>query len=113
MRIFFVDESGTADMGGTKFLVLAGLILKCEEWPTLSTKFDALKSKYGINPNIEVKWRHVRHPGGHNNPLRTLTDAERIRFGTQTLGIVREAHTARVVAVVIDKVAAYTRPEIK
>jgi hypothetical protein len=112
MRIFFVDESGTPAIGGTKFLVLAGLILRCEEWPSLRAKFDALKSKFGIDPNVEVKWRHVRHPGGHRNPLRTLTDGERIRFGTQTLGIVREASSARVVGVVIDKVAAYARPGI-
>ncbi len=112
MRIFFIDESGTPEMGGTKFLVLAGLILKCEEWPSLRNKFDLLKSKFGINPNVEVKWRHVRHPGGHRNPLRTLTDAERVRFGMQTLGIVREATSGRVVAVVIDKIAAYARPDI-
>jgi len=112
MRIFFVDESGTAQMGGTKFLVLAGLILKCEEWPSLRNKFDILKSKFGINPNVEVKWRHVRHPGGHRSPLRTLTDAERIRFGKQTLGIVREAAFARVVGIVIDKVAAFARGDI-
>jgi hypothetical protein len=113
MRIFFVDESGTAERSGTKFLVLAGLILKCEEWPGLKSKFDALKAKFGINPNIEVKWRHVRHPGGHDNPLRALSDAERVRFGMRTLGIVREAGTARIVGVVIDKVAAYARPEIR
>jgi Protein of unknown function (DUF3800) len=113
MRIFFVDESGTADRGDTKFLVLAGLILKCEEWPSLKSTFDEQKAEFGINPNIEVKWRHVRHPGGHDNPLRTLTDAERIRFGMQALSIVRAAKTARVIGVIIDKGAAYARPEIR
>lgn len=112
MRFFFVDESGDAAMGGTKFLVLGGLILRAEDWPELRTKYDALKSRFGINPNVEIKWRHIRHPGGHRNPLRTLSDADRTLFARRALGLVREATYARVISVVVDKVAAYSRPDV-
>jgi|SRR3989338_1113593 len=112
MRFFFVDESGNAAMGGTQFLVLAGLILRVEDWPEVREKFDSLKSRFGINPNIEIKWRHIRHPGGHRNPLRTLSDPERTLFARRALGLVRETTYARVISVIVDKVAAYTRPDV-
>lgn len=112
MRFFFVDESGTPDMGGTQFLVLAGLILRAEDWPAARTHFDQVKSTFGINPNIEVKWRHVRHPGGHRNPLRALSDLDRTRFGRRVMGVIRMTDLARVIGIVIDKVAAYARPGV-
>ena len=112
MRFFFIDESGTAEMGGTQHLVIAGVVLRAEDWPAVRAKFDALKSSFGINPNVEVKWRHIRHPGGRRSPLRALSNVERTRFATNTLGIVRETTYARVIGVLIDKVSAYTRPEI-
>jgi uncharacterized protein DUF3800 len=109
MRIFFMDESGDPAPGGTQHLVLGGVILRCEDWPGIRSKLDLLKSELGINPHIEVKWRHVRHPGGRENPLRALSDAERGLFGRQVLGLVRGATHARVIGVVIDKLAAYGR----
>lgn len=112
MRFFFVDESGNAGLGGTQFLVLAGLILRSDDWPRLRTRIDALKSSFGINPNIEIKWRHIRHPGGRRNPLRTLSDSERTRFAREMLVLVRATTYARVISVVIDKVAAFARPGI-
>ncbi len=112
MRFFFVDESGNSAMGGTKFLVLAGLVLRDDDWPRIQGQYDSLKTEFGIHPNIEVKWRHVRHPGGHRNPLRTLTDVERTHFGMRTLGLLRQTAHARVVSIIIDKVAAYARPDI-
>jgi hypothetical protein len=98
-------------MGGTRFLVLAGLILRSDDWPRLRNRFDELKSSFGINPNIEVKWRHIRHPGGRRNPLRTLSDTEKTLFARNALGLVRTTTLARIIAVVIDKVAAYARPD--
>jgi hypothetical protein len=112
MRFFFVDESGNAAMGGTQYLVVAGLILRSDDWPGLRNKLDQLKSRFGINPNIEVKWRHVRHPGGHRNPLRALSDFERTNFARGALGLIRTTALARVIAVVIDKVAGYARPDV-
>jgi len=41
-----------------------------------------------------------------------LTDTERIRFAKEFLEIVRGTGTARVIGIVIDKVAAYTRTEM-
>lgn len=112
MRFFFVDESGTPAMGGTQFLVLAGLILRAEDWVVVRDKFDRLKAKFGLNPNIEIKWRHIRHPGGHRNPLRVLSDTERTQFARNALGIIRETTYARIITVVVDKVAAYARPDV-
>lgn len=112
MRFFFIDESGNSAIGGTKFLVLGGLILRDDDWPKVQSAYDSLKVEFGVHPNVEVKWRHVRHPGGHRNPLRALGDAERTQFGLRTLGLVRQTTYARVVAVIIDKVAAYGRHDI-
>lgn len=112
MRLFFLDESGDAVMGGTKFLVLAGIILRAEDWAALRRSLDELKSRFGINPNIEIKWRHIRHPGGHRHPLRTLADLERTLFARRALGLVRRTTLARVIGVVIDKVAAYARTDV-
>jgi hypothetical protein len=112
MRLFFIDESGDANMGGTQHLVMAGVIIKCEDWPGMRDGLDTIKSGLGINPHIEVKWRHTRHPGGHKNPLRALSDAERGLFARQVLSVVWKAPSARVIGIVIDKVAAYGRPEI-
>jgi hypothetical protein len=110
MRMLFIDESGDAAMGGTQSLVLAGVILRCEDWPNVRVGLDQLKAGVGINPHMEIKWRHVRHPGGHRNPLHILTDAQRAVFGRQVLGLVRNTTYARVIGVVIDKVAAFARP---
>lgn len=93
-------------------MVLAGLILRAEDWPDVRSRLDDLKSQFGINPNIEVKWRHIRHPGGHRHPLRALSDRERTLFARRALGIVRATMLARVIGVVIDKVAAYARPDV-
>jgi len=112
MRILFIDESGDAAMGGTQSLVLAGVILRCEDWPNVRVGLDQLKAGVGVNPHMEIKWRHVRHPGGHRNPLHILTDAQRATFGRQVLGLVRNTTYARVIGIVIDKVAAYARPGI-
>lgn len=112
MRFFFIDESGNAGMGGTQFIVLAGVILRCEDWPKLRTRVDGLKVSFGINPNIEIKWRHVRHPGGRRNPLRALSDADRTLFGQRMLGLVRITPYARVISVIIDKIAAFARPDV-
>lgn len=112
MRMFFIDESGTPEMGGTKLMVLGGVIIKCEDWPILRRKIAELKGWFGIAEIVEVKWRHIRHPGGHKNPLHTLSDADRVRFAKDYLSIVRGAATARVIGVVIDKVAAYARADI-
>jgi len=112
MRLFFIDESGTPEMGGTKLMVLGGVIIKCEDWPILRRKIAELKAWFGISEVVEVKWRHVRHPGGHTNPLHTISDAERIRFAKDFLSVVRGTATARVIGIVVDKVAAYTRPDI-
>jgi hypothetical protein len=112
MRLFFVDESGTAVKGDTEFLVLGGVIIRGEDWVAIRDKLDRLKSSFGINANIEVKWRHVRHPGGSRNPLRALSDGERTQFGRRMLGIVRETGAARVIGIVIDKAAAFLRPDI-
>ncbi len=110
MRMFFIDESGDAVMGGTKYLVLAGVILRCEDWPNVRMGLDGLKTGVGVNPHVEIKWRHVRHPGGHRNPLRLLSDAQRGSHGRKTLGLIRNTTYARVIGVVIDKVAAYSKP---
>lgn len=59
-----------------------------------------------------MKWRHVRHPGGHRNPLRALSDADKTLFARRVLGLIRQSTYARVISVVIDKVAAYTRPDV-
>ena len=112
MRMFFIDESGTPEMGGTSSMVLGGVIIKCEDWPILSRKIATLKASFGISDLVEVKWRHIRHPGGHTNPLHMLTDAERVRFAKDFLEIVRGTGAARVIGIVIDKVAAYTRTEM-
>jgi hypothetical protein len=112
MRFFFLDESGHPVMGQTQYFVLAGLILPADAWPTLRDRYDRLKIEYGLNPSIEIKWRHIRHPGGHRNPLRTLSDNERTQFARRALGIIRATTFARVLAIVVDNVAAYARPDI-
>jgi hypothetical protein len=112
MRMYFIDESGTPEMGGTKFMVLGGVIIRCEDWPSVRRKVAELKGRYGINENVEIKWRHIRHPGGHLNPLHALSDTERVRYGKDMLSIVRGTVSARVVAIVLDKVAAYARPDL-
>lgn len=66
----------------------------------------------GISPATEIKWRHVRHPGGRKNPLNAFSDTDRIRYGKDMLGIIRSSSSSRVLGVVIDKVGAYTRAEI-
>lgn len=99
-------------MGQTKYFVLAGLILPADAWPTVRDRYDRLKTEYGLNPSIEIKWRHIRHPGGHRNPLRTLSDVERTQFARSALGIIRATTFACVVAIVVDNVAAYARADI-
>ena len=112
VRMFFVDESGTPEAGGTNFIVLAGLILKCEDWRRLHEKFAALKASFGIGQDVEIKWRHIRHPGGRRSPLQGVSESERIRFATATLGLIRQTTSARVIGVAIDKIAAYQRSDI-
>jgi hypothetical protein len=112
MRLFFVDESGDAQLGTTQHLVIAGVILKCEDWPGISANLAKIKSGYGIPPQTEVKWRHTRHPGGHRNPLRALSDGERELFAEEVLSLIWKCTYARVIGVVIDKVAAYSKPTI-
>lgn len=98
MRLFFVDESGDAQMGTTQYLVIAGVILKCEDWPSISDGLSKIKSGYGITPQTEVKWRHTRHPGGHRNPLRILADGERELFAKEVLSLIWKCMSARVMA---------------
>jgi hypothetical protein len=113
MRFLFLDESGDATMGGpTTSLVLAGVIVEAEQWTHLNTKLAEVKIARGFSAATEIKWRHIRHPGGSRNPLNAFSDADRVQFGKDVLGIVRGSSSSRVLGVVIDKVQAYTRPEI-
>jgi hypothetical protein len=91
---------------------LAGVIVRADEWSHLNGQLEALKKGRGFSSALEIKWRHVRNPGGSKNPLNAFTDADRIQFGKDVLGIIRSSATSRVLGVVIDKVTAYTRAEI-
>ncbi len=113
MRLLFLDESGEPTMGGpSKALVLGGVIVEAEQWTHMNTKLAGVKVARGFSAITEIKWRHVRHPGGSKNPLNAFSDADRVQFGKDVLGIVRGSSTTRVLGVVIDKVQAYTRAEI-
>jgi hypothetical protein len=109
----FIDESGDASMGTTPNLVLGGVIIRVDQWPSLNSQLDAIKVQYGFNPSIEIKWRHIRNPGSHTNPVHAFTDNDRVQLGKNVLSIIRGCTSARIMGVVIDKVAAYMRPEIK
>jgi Protein of unknown function (DUF3800) len=113
MRLLFLDESGDALMGGPfKILVLAGVIVRADQWTHLNLSLEALKKDRGLAPALEIKWRHVRHPGGRKNPLNAFNNADRVQYGKDMLSIVRSSVSSRVLGVVIDKVTAYTRSEI-
>lgn len=112
MRLLFLDESGDPGMGGTSHFVLGGVIVRADQWGTLNKQLDALKQKRGFSPALEIKWRHIRNRGGRNNPLNAFSDADRIQFGKDVLAIVRNSASSRVLGVVIDKVHAYSRPEV-
>jgi len=113
MRLLFLDESGDALMGGPfHILVLGGVIVRADQWTHLNRSLETLKTNRGFAPAVEVKWRHVRHPGGRKNPLNAFSDADRIQYGKDVLSIIRGSSSCRVLGVVIDKVAAYTRAEI-
>ncbi len=101
MRLFFLDESGES-FGSTPVLVVGGLIVRAMDWSDLRNKLVSVKASYGIGPDVEVKWRHTRHPGGHKNPLHNLTEAERARFASKLLYIVRGCTYARVIGAIID-----------
>jgi hypothetical protein len=113
MRLLFLDESGDAGMGGTEHFVLGGVIVRADQWKPLNVQLEALKKKRGFTPAIEIKWRHIRNHGGRRNPLNAFSDADRVQFGKDVLGIIRASGPSRVLGVVIDKVQAYTRTEIK
>jgi hypothetical protein len=113
MRLLFLDESGDALMGGPfKILVLGGVIVRADQWTHLNRSLEALKKDRGFAAAAEIKWRHVRHPGGRKNPLNAFNDADRIQYGKDMLSIVRSSASSRVLGVVIDKITAYTRAEI-
>ncbi len=108
----FIDESGDPSRGTTPHLVLGGVIIRADQWATLNAQLDAIKVKYGFNPSIEIKWRHIRNPGGHKNPVHAFSDQDRIQLGRDVLSIIRDSSSTRVMGVVIDKGAAFMRNEI-
>ena len=112
MRLLFLDESGDAGMGGTEHFVLGGIIVRADQWAALNRQLEAIKQTRGFNVSLEIKWRHIRNRGGRTNPLNAFSDADRIQFARDVLGVVRSSTSSRVLGVVIDKVQAYTRPEI-
>ncbi|MEW6245651.1 MAG: DUF3800 domain-containing protein [Nitrospirota bacterium] len=101
MRLFFLDESGEA-FGTTPIMVVGGLIVNAADWPVLRDGLAAVKTSCNIGADVEVKWRHTRHQGGHTNPLRSLTAQERGAFARQVLGLIRKCEKARVIGSVID-----------
>src|ERR1022692_1820297 len=114
MRLLFLDESGDALMGGPfKNLVLAGVFVRADQWIELNAGLEALKKNRGFAAATELKWRHIRHPGGRKNPLNAFSDTDRVQFGKDVLGIIRRSDSCRVLGVVIDKVTAYTRAGIQ
>ena len=112
MRMFFLDESGTAPNkpGAQKYFVLGGVIMADHEWFPIRRKFEKLKNLYRVEG--EIKWRHFGHRENTKGPLHHLSKEKSDEFREEIFKIITDASNVRVISVVIDIEEAFKLPGV-
>ena len=116
MQILFVDESGTAPppekAAKSPVFVLGGFIVSEDIWPKLKADLDTLKRRFKIDG--EIKWRYFAPWAAHRkpNPLSHLSAVEKEALREGLLDSITKYKSIRIIAVVVDVVAAYGKAHI-
>lgn len=122
MRLIFIDESGDPGNPATgstsKHFVIAALVVSERDWLFLKEELNKIKSAARVSTLAEVKWLHCMQPTSavvdpkRPNPLQHLADPEREKFALDVLNVVRRLTDCRLVSAEIDKLRAFSRPDI-
>lgn len=81
MKLLFLDESGTIpppDKIKDKYFVIGGIIIDENDWHDINRNFNAIKQKYGISADSEIKWRYFSPTNKDNlNSLKHLEQEQK------------------------------------